>query len=190
MKKIKVLLVEDQPVYIDGLKAILMTDDHIEVIGTALNGEDAIQFLKKARADVVLLDINMPVMDGLATIPHIRNLDAETDIIMLTIYDEPRLILKFLEQDIAGFLLKESTGQEILEAIRSVAAGGTYYGTEVMKSVTHHLRKKREAGDSSVQLTKREAEIVQLIIQEFTAPEIADRLCPSITTASKPWEVK
>ena len=172
---IRILLVEDQPIYRNGLQAVLQEEPGLQVVGEANHGQEALDLLAHTPADVILLDINMPVMDGFQTVPQVQQRYPDTEIIMLTVYDEPPLVLKFLDMEVAGYLLKEANGIEIREAIRTVATGGTYYGLEIMKALTTHLRQQKQTV-KPVSLTSREAEVVRLIMQEFTAPEISEKL--------------
>lgn len=181
---IRVLLVEDQPIYRNGLRAVLAEDSHIEVVGEASNGKEALSLLEAIPVDIVLLDINMPIMGGLETLSHLQKNWTEIGVIMLTIFDEVKLVRKFLDMDVDGYILKEAQGREIREAIKIVAEGGTYYGTEVMKAISQHLREKMRSPISKTQLTARELEVLHLIVEEYTAPEIADRLHISLETVS------
>ena len=181
---IKVLLVEDQPIYRNGLQSILTDDADMQVVGEAANGKEALKKLEDLEVDVVLLDINMPVMGGLQTVPLIQEDWPGIGIIMLTIYDEVKLIRKFLDLDVAGYVLKEAGGREIRDAIKIVAAGGTYYGTEVMRAVSQHLRDQLKQPRPEIRLTEREKQVLNLIIEEYTAPEIAEALFISLETVS------
>lgn len=181
---IRVLLVEDQPIYRTGLQGALTIDPTIQVIGEASNGKEAMIQLEALEVDVVLLDVNMPVQGGLQTVPLIQEKWPKVGIVMLTVYDEAKLIQKFLDLDVDGYLLKEAEGREIREAIKMVSAGGTYYGAEVMKIMSRHLRNQMRNPLPEVHLTQREREVLQLIIEEHTAPEIAEALFISLETVS------
>ncbi|MEM7373349.1 MAG: response regulator transcription factor [Bacteroidota bacterium] len=181
---IEVLLVEDQPIYRTGLRGALTMDPQIQVIGEASNGLEAVKKLESQSVDIVLLDVNMPVQGGLKTVPQIQEKWPNTGIIMLTVYDEAKLIQKFLDMDVDGYLLKEAEGRDIREAIKMVASGGTYYGAEVMKIMSRYLREQMRNPLPEVHLTQREREVLQLIIEEHTAPEIANALFISLETVS------
>lgn len=181
---IHVLLVEDQPIYRNGLRAVLDLDEQIEVAGEAANGQEALKLLETIVVDIILLDINMPIMGGLETLSHLQKNWPKIGVIMLTIFDEVKLVRKFLDMDVDGYILKEAQGREIREAIKIVAGGGTYYGREVMKAMSQHLRERIRTPIPKTQLTARELEILHLIVDEFTAPEIADRLHISLETVS------
>ncbi|MCI4668138.1 MAG: response regulator transcription factor [Bacteroidia bacterium] len=172
---INVLIADDQPIYRDGLRFSLDGQEDIHIAGEVGNGQQVLDFLQKESPDILLLDINMPVMDGLETLKHLQENHSEVRVIMLTIYDESKLIMRLLEEGVDGYILKESDSREILEAIRTVSKGGTYYGFEVMKKVAGMLKGKFGARPKS-NLTTREVEIVKLIVQEYSAKEIADKL--------------
>lgn len=183
MQDIRILIVEDQPIYRDGLRAVIADDPALTVCGEAENGRDALHFLEDREVDIVLLDINMPVLGGLDTVPILQQQYPKLGIIMLTIYDDPGMIMQFFRLEVAGFLLKEANGKEIRDAIKTVAQGGTYYGIEVMKAISRQLRHQlQEPPEAKPKLTPRESEILQLIVQEYTAPEIAEKLFISTET--------
>lgn len=176
METIRVLVVDDQPVYRNGIRSILSDTPQLECIGEAGNGLEALEFLTHTPVDVVLLDINMPKMGGLEAVPLIQKKHPAVGTIMLTIYDNPQLILQFFNLEVAGYLLKEAEGKEIIDAIKIVAAGGTSYGVEIMRTITQQLKKQFSGNHHRPTLTGRELEVVKLIIQEYTAPEIAKKL--------------
>lgn len=183
MHKIRVLIVEDQPIYRDGLRTLIADAPDFKILGEAENGQKALQILEKQTVDVMLLDINMPVLGGLQTVPLVQRKYPHIGIIMLTIYSEPHLIMQFFRLEVAGYLLKEANGKEIRDAIHTVAHGGTYYGIDVMKTISMQLRQQfQELPAKKPRLTPREKEVLNLIVQEFTAPEIAAKLFISTET--------
>lgn len=181
---IRVLLVEDQPIYRNGLRAVLDEDSLIEVVAEAANGQEALKLLETTAVDIILLDINMPIMGGVETLAHLQKNWREIGVIMLTIFDEVKLVRKLLDMDVDGYILKEAQGREIREAIKIVANGGTYYGSEVIKAMSQHLRERMRAPVPKTHLTAREQEVLQLIVEEYTAPEIAQILHISLETVS------
>lgn len=172
---IEILIADDQPIYRDGLRFSLEHYIDLNIIGEVSNGQEVMMFLEKKIPDVLLLDINMPVMDGLETLTQIKRDYPKLNVIMLTIYDDKKLIMRLLEEGVSGYLLKESDSKQILEAVRTVAHGGTYYGVEVMKKVMAMMRGKYGEPEQ-ISLTKRELEIVKLIVQEYSATEISKKL--------------
>lgn len=178
----RLLIVEDQPIYIEGLRGVLAQDSRLQVLGHAEHGQAALDFLAQQAVDVVLLDVNMPVMSGLETVPHLQEQHPDTHVIMLTIYDHIPLVMQLLELGVAGYLLKNSRGQEIRDAIHTVAAGGTHYGIEIMKNLTQAMRARQQAPVAAPRLSSRELEVLRLVVEEFTAYEIAERLFVSKET--------
>jgi len=178
----RLLIVEDQPIYVEGLRGILAQDPRLQVMGHAENGQAALDFLAHQTVDVVLLDINMPVLGGLETVPHLQAQHPDTQVIMLTVYDHTPMIMHLLELGVSGYLLKDSRGKEIRDAIHTVAAGGTHYGIEIMKKITQAMRTKQMAPSSPLRLSPRELEVLRLVVEEFTAQEIAERLFVSKET--------
>ncbi|MEL6133603.1 MAG: response regulator transcription factor, partial [Bacteroidota bacterium] len=164
-----------QPIYVDGLVAAIQADDMLEVVGTASHGQEALDFLARQEVDVALLDVNMPILNGLETAPIILEKYPYTEIIMLTVYDDTAMIMKFLDLNVGGYVLKDSKSREIREAIHTVHKGGTFYGIEVMKKITAAMREKLNPA-KVMNLSPREHEILKLVIKEYTTQEIANRL--------------
>lgn len=178
----RLLIVEDQPIYVEGLRGVLAQDPRLEVVGHAEHGQAALDFLARQSVDVVLLDVNMPVLGGLDTVPRLQAQYPPPQVIMLTIYDHTPLIMQLLDLGVAGYLLKNSRGQEIRDAIHTVAAGGTHYGIEIMKKITQAMRSRQQTTVSMPVLSTRELEVLRLVVEEFTAHEIAERLFVSKET--------
>lgn len=172
----RILIVEDQPIYIDGLVGVIEQDPAIEVAGTAAHGQEALDFLENEAVDIVMLDMNMPVLNGLETLPILQEKYPQIEVIMLTVYDNISLILKFVDLSVAGYLLKDAKGREIREAIHTVAKGGIYYGHEVMKKITKAMRDRLHAKPGQSKISQRERQILLLVVKEYTAQEIADKL--------------
>ncbi|MEL6627154.1 MAG: response regulator transcription factor [Bacteroidota bacterium] len=172
---IRILLIEDQPIYVDGLTTAIQADENLEVVGTAGNGQEALDFLARREVDVAMLDVNMPVMNGLEAAPLILERYPHVEIIMLTVYNDTAMIMKFLDLNVGGYVLKDSRSKEIREAIHTVHKGGTYYGIEVMKTITAAMRNKRNS-QKTMNLSPREYEILKLVIKEYTTQEIAQKL--------------
>jgi DNA-binding NarL/FixJ family response regulator len=181
---IKIIIADDHQVYLDGLKVSFDNVPEIDIIGEALNGKEVLYLLEKESADVVLLDIKMPLMDGLETAAAIKNNGYDVKIIMLTQYDERAFIRRCQALGVEGYLLKDSTKQILVHAIRMVYEGGTVYGTKNGKNngfAVPDLLLKEE-------ITGNEKRILKLIAEEKSNHEIAELLGISENTIKKQRE--
>lgn len=182
MSPIKVFLVDDHKLIRDGIKAHFDEDERFEVVGEAPNGADALARLTQIAADVVLMDINMDVMDGIECTTCISELYPDIKVLALTMLAENQHIKEMLKAGAVGYLLKNSTEQEIKQGILSVNNGLPYYSPEVMQTVMNSLaspvstKKKKSKFEPTIPLTDREKEVLVLVIKEFTNQEIADKL--------------
>jgi DNA-binding NarL/FixJ family response regulator len=182
MSPIKVFLVDDHKLIRDGIKAHFDEDERFEVVGEAPNGADALARLTQIAADVVLMDINMDVMDGIECTTRISELYPDIKVLALTMLAENQHIKEMLKAGAVGYLLKNSTEQEIKQGIISVNNGLPYYSPEVMQTVMNSLaspisnKKKKSKFEPTIPLTDREKEVLVLVIKEFTNQEIADKL--------------
>lgn len=178
---IRIFIADDHQMFSQGIQAILDHESEFSIVGTAPTGKRLLAMLRNSDpADVVLMDISMPEMDGLETTRHVRKEWPQTKIIVLTMHKEPGLIKGMLEAGADGFILKNTGKAELEHAIRTVVGGETYFSKEVMESMMRSYRFPGQAeGNPEVRITKREKEVLQLIVQEKTAQEIADQLCIS-----------
>ena len=173
---IKVLLADDHEIILDGLKSLLEEEDDIEVVGTAKDGEEAIQLMENNTIDVAVLDINMPGMNGIETTKIVRS-TTDTKVLILSMYNTYEFIDELIEAGCQGYILKNKGQEELVRAIRRVYNGKSYFGENVLeKIVEQRLNPQKEKEEVAVTLTKREVEVLKLIAQEFTSPEIAEKL--------------
>lgn len=186
MEKIKVLIADDHQIMLDGLRAILNKDRSIQVVGKASNGLEALEFLKKEVVDVILLDLQMPVMDGLETTMHIKKSFPEVKIIMLTTNDEGSIITSLFKAGATGYLLKNASKEYLIKGIKDAHEGKKVISSHLTEKMIESLTqdpKKVNDGTKPV-ITKREIEVIKLIAQEFTTQEIADQLFVSTNTVA------
>lgn len=179
---IKVLLVDDQDILVEGLKLILGSEEDIEIIGTANNGKKAYEACKWNRPDVVLMDIQMPELNGVEATAIIKKDFPNIKIIVLTTFNDDQYIYDALKNGASGYLLKDTSPSEIAKAVRTVYKGGALIQSEVAvkvidkfsqlanESVDKHIDKKAEL------LTEREIEICRLIAEGKNNKEISDEL--------------
>jgi DNA-binding NarL/FixJ family response regulator len=172
MSKIKVLLVDDHQIIIDGLKSLLKNSDEIIVTAEANNGREALRILDILEIDVVLMDIDMPVLNGIDTLKEIGKQSFGVKVIILSMHNEAGMIKSLIELGANGYLLKSCAQEELINAIRKVADGQSYFSTEVTLS----LLKPTQSNQPTELLTDRETEIIKLIAEGFSNKEIGNQL--------------
>lgn len=169
MNKIKTLLADDHTIVLEGLKAVLNNHEEIEVCGEVANGAEVIAFVDDHPVDVVVLDINMPVMDGISCARALKSTHPEIRIIVLTMYAQRSFIEEITKIGVDGCLLKSNTGRELSDAILRVSSGKSYY--DLIRSFT--------VEDDPVfqyKLSRREIEIIKLLAEGFTSVQIGEKL--------------
>lgn len=179
MTPIKVLIVDDHLIVREGLQLILEAADDITVVGEAANGQAALDFVLSTAPDVILMDMQMPVMDGLTAIRRIKEIAPTIAILILTTYNEDRLMLEGLQAGAKGFLLKDVPRDRLLQAIYAAARGETLLTSEIMErllSFTTHRSSPAPTQKMSPVLTERELAVLQAVAEGQTNKGIAIRL--------------
>ena len=175
--KVKILLVDDHQMVIDGIKAMLRKEKNIEIVGEAFNGEEAVKFVEEfGEIDFILTDISMPKMDGIELTKQIKEQFPDINVLVLTMYNEPDIINEIVLAEAEGYILKNTGKQELMEALDRISDGGTFFSDDVVQTMMkgYQTEKKQEA--SLKVLSERELEIVKLICQEKSTKEIAEEL--------------
>ena len=175
---IKVIICDDQEVVCQGLKAILGTADNLEVTGVANNGLEALELIEKKGADVVLMDLKMPVMNGIHATKEIKEKYPQVKVLVLTTYDADAWLFDAIRNGADGYLLKDTTREALIQAIEEIFEGKTPVDSKVAGKLFSQLSKHPLPGDSTIgrDLAEREKEILELIAQGMTNAEIAHNL--------------
>lgn len=171
-RRMKILLVDDHTILLDGVKSVLSKEDDLEIVGQAGSAEAALEFLKKQTVDLIITDYSMPGMDGLSLLNTVKRIAPNTKIIMLSMHDEVHLVKEILKAGVNGYVLKKDTHKELLNAIRDVNDGKVYLSSDVNKMLITNLNNP----DEGKLLTDREREILKLIAKEYTNKDIAEEL--------------
>jgi DNA-binding NarL/FixJ family response regulator len=188
MKTIKVLLVDDHTVVRQGLRALLKAEEDIEVVGEAENGRQAVGFARKTPPDVVVMDVAMPLLNGLEATRQILRFAPTTKILVLTSYGEDDCVQKLMQAGASGYLIKQTAANDLLKAIREVQGGNAYFSPAIAKRLRDQSREAFSSGQptrKTGELTSREAEVLQLIAEGFSNKQIASELTISIKTVEK-----
>ncbi len=177
--KIKIIIADDHHLFIEGIKALIKDSDAVQLVGEAYDGESLMQLLKTKSPDVVLMDVNMPKMNGIEATKRIKSQHPEVKILGLTMFDDTNYISEMMKAGASGYLVKTTGKAELINAISKVHEGEKYLSNEV--SVKLIERMFDGSGDQllsqrRLEITPREKEIVRLIAQELTNVEIAERL--------------
>lgn len=183
MNTIRLLIADDHHLFLDGIVSLLKTEKALQ-IETAHDGYEVLDKVKAADYDVCLLDIGMPNLDGIATAKALKEKKSAVKIIILSTYNDKEIISEMMKMGVAGYLLKNCSKQELVEAIQKVFAGGKYFSEEVQNTIvnqfTTYLTQQKSKAEEI--LTPREIEIVQLLAKEFTNEKIASALNISFRT--------
>ena len=173
MSVLKIYIVDDHQMLIDGLKALLNGESHISVIGENTLPKIALQEITKFNPDIVLTDINMPEMDGIELTKEIKKANSNIKVIALSMFGERETISDMLKAGVSAYILKNTGKQELLTAIEKVATGGTFFSDEVNAEM---MKASQVSSSKEITLSLREIEVVELIAIEYTNAKIAEAL--------------
>lgn len=183
MTKIKILLADDHNIIIDGIKAMLIKNPEIEIIGEAKNGNEAIELANTLVPDIIIMDISMPNKSGIEATKQIKENNKSIKIIILTQHENKEYVIQLFKVGADGYLLKNSKKTELLEAIKTVYNGEKYIGKHASLSlIAFDDSKNTFEQRENVSLTKREIEIIKMIAEDLSNQEIANNLNISTRT--------
>lgn len=174
---IQLLIADDHQILLDGFKSIFDNIDDIEVVGTANNGQEVLDFVAQQVVDVILLDINMPVLNGVETCKRLTKLYPSIHVIALSMYDQQSYFKRMIQYGACGYLLKNDNIDEIEKAIRTVMSGEKYISSQLQEQFASiDFLAKTSRDNYSAALSPRELDVLKLVAEGFTDPKIAEQL--------------
>lgn len=176
-----VLVADDHPIYREGIVRAIKERPDLELVGEAGDGREAIEEIKRLAPMVAVLDIRMPIMDGTQVLSAIRRDGLETKVLFLSAFMEPELAYKTVASGAKGYLSKESSRQEVCEAVAEIARGGTALAAAAQAGLAQQIQERERTGGPP-RLTEREQEVLQLVSEGLSAPDIGKRIHLSTTT--------
>ncbi len=188
LKKSRIVLAEDQTLVREGLKSLLVKNDEFEIVCEAEDGLEAIRCVSKYRPDLILLDLAMPRMNGIATIREIKQKFAKTKVVVLTFHTSDEYVLAAFQEGADGYCLKNDTHAELVMAIKRVLSGKKFISPEIAEKILEgYLDGKKSIKSNSAweTLTQREKEVLQMVGEGYSSIEISDFLCISPKTVDK-----
>jgi DNA-binding NarL/FixJ family response regulator len=181
-KKIKILVADDHPVVRKGLQSCLAKQDRLKIVGEASDGDEALKKTRDLSPDVVLMDISMPGMNGLAVTEVLRKESPAVKVLVLSVHNNRDYIFRIIQAGAHGFISKEAPPDELLRAIESVYAGEPFFSPEIAKAALNQLVTSGGKKDPFAQLTSREREVLVLIAEGQSNKEIANKLGIGVRT--------
>lgn len=186
MDALRVLIADDQDITRSGLRALLSSTPGIEVVGEATNGAEAIELASALEPDVILMDLKMPVINGIEATRRIHRTSPHIAILVVTIFEDDTSVFPAIRAGASGYLLKDADQTELVRSLQTVASGGVIFSAGIARRVLHYLAEQPLNAPPHVfdELTVREREILELIAQGSSNTEIAHRLSLSPKTVS------
>lgn len=179
---IRVFIADDHRILADGLRTLLQSREDIEVVGSGHDGLEVLKFLESNKVDVLLLDINMPNLDGIETASRVSTQYPDVHMLALSMHNKGSYIRKMFDHGVLGYVLKNVGEEELVEAVRTVAKGENYLGSDASKILLESAIEKHPIAISKPDLTRRENEVLQLISKQLTTQEISKQLHISLNT--------
>ncbi|MCB0588060.1 MAG: response regulator transcription factor [Phaeodactylibacter sp.] len=181
---IEIMIADDHRVFREGIVSILENTGEIRVIAQAQDGKQVMEKLRQIKPELILMDISMGEAGGIETTRLVKEQYPEIKVLVLSMHSESSYIVKMLEAGASGYLLKDAGSSELINAIKAVAEGHTYFSSQVSATLVDQLVKGKKPAErkEGVQLTKREIEVLRLIAEEYSNSEIAEKLFISIRT--------
>lgn len=185
---IKVAIIEDDRTTREGLETLINLAPGHRCVCTCATAEEGLRLLPSHAPEVVLMDIQLPRMSGIECVAQLKELLPAVQVVMVTVYEDPDRIFRALRAGASGYILKRSTPEQVLNAIRDVQQGGVPMSSEIARKVLAHFQEQETASANVAKLSAREREVLDLVICGLSNKEIVDRLC--ITLESVRWHLR
>ncbi len=182
METIRLLIADDHQLFLDGIVSLLREEPSFTIAATAEDGYQVLELVNKNHFDVCLLDISMPRLDGIATAKRLREKKPELKIIILTTYNDREIIDEMTRAGVSGYVLKNCTKSELVNGIRKVAEGQTFFSDDVQQAIVRNYTTILRGKENQIVLTTRELQILKLLAREYTNDKIAAELKISYRT--------
>lgn len=181
-ERIKILLADDHRMFIDGVRSVLNLHPQFEVVAECTTGQQAVEYIRKATVHVAVMDVNMPVMDGIEATKIMKELEPGLKIVVVTMHHELSVIQRLLRAGADTYLLKNTGADELVMALEKTWKGESYTSPAIAQSMTEALRLQKKNEQTSTTLTPRESQVLRLIADGLTNAEIADEVSLSVNT--------
>ncbi len=173
---IDIIIADDHQMFIDGITSLLRKEKHIQFVAEVNSGQDALDYISTNKVDLLITDISMGAMSGVELTKLVKLHYPEVKVLVLSMHNDKEIISEILLAEAEGYVLKNTGKQELVEAITNIINGDTFYSKDVLKIMLQKVKKSRQIEEETKDVTQRELEIIQLIVQEYTTSEIAGKL--------------
>lgn len=176
MKKIRYMIVDDQQIIREGISGMLQRESELELVAVAENGEEAMRLAMELKPDIILMDLRMPIMDGVEAIRRIRPICPETKFIILTVYNNDEFIFEGIRAGARAYLMKDISKEELVKVIKEVAQGKAYLQPELTNKLIERISELPEISPAATRFSEREMDVLRLLVDGKSNKEIATAL--------------